>query len=68
VFAKHCRENLYSKQNVCIAFEGLLKAFDNVNWKVMMKVLKMVKVDYRDKRIVRELYKHHTTSTKIKES
>ena len=34
----------------------------------MMKTLKMIKIDYRDRRIVRELYKHQTTSIKIKES
>jgi hypothetical protein len=24
----------------------------------MMKILKMIEIDYRDKRIIRELYKH----------
>ena len=45
-----------------------MEAFDNVNWNVMMKTLKMIKIDYRDRRIIRELYKHHMTSIKIKES
>jgi retron-type reverse transcriptase len=52
---------------VYIAFVDLLKAFDNVNWNVMMKILKMIKIDYRD-RIIRELYGHQTTSIKIKGS
>jgi len=35
---------IYSKQKgVCIAFVDLLKAFDNVNWKVMMKIVKTIK-------------------------
>jgi len=34
----------------------------------MMKILKMIKRDYRDRRIIRELYKHQKTSIKIKES
>ena len=34
----------------------------------MMKILKMIIIDYRDRRIIRELYKRQTTSTKIKES
>ena len=37
----------------------------------MMKIIKMTKIDYRDRRIIRELYKHQTTSKikiKIKES
>ena len=33
-----------------------------------MKILKKIKIDYRDRRIIRELYKHQTTSLKIKES
>jgi hypothetical protein len=35
---------------------------------MMMKILKMIKIDYRDRRIIRELYKHQMTSIKIKES
>ena len=34
----------------------------------MMKILKMIKIDYRDRRISRELYKHQTTSIKIERS
>jgi len=34
----------------------------------MMKILKMIKTGYRDRRIIRELYKHQTTSIKINES
>ena len=34
----------------------------------MMKVLKMIKIDYRDRRIIRELYKQQTAFIKIKEN
>ena len=34
----------------------------------MMMIIKMIKMDYRDRRIIRELYKHQMTSTKTKES
>jgi len=34
----------------------------------MMKILKIIKIDYRDRKIIRELYKHQTTSIKTKES
>ena len=34
----------------------------------MMKILKMIKIDYRDRRIIRELHRHQTTFIKIKES
>ena len=55
-------------KKVYIAFVDLPKAFDNGNWNVMMKILKMIKTYYRDRRIIRELYKHQTTFIKIKES
>ena len=34
----------------------------------MMKILKMINIDYRDRRIIRELYKHQSTFIKIKDS
>ena len=55
-------------KKVYIAFFDLVKAFDNINWNVMMKKLKMIKIDYRDRRMIRELYKHQTTAIRIKES
>jgi len=60
------QKSFTANKKVYIAFVDLLKAFVNVNWKVMMKILKMIKIDYRDRRIIRELYKHQTTSIKIK--
>jgi len=33
-----------------------------------MKILKMIKIDYRDRRIIRELYKHQIISIKIQKS
>jgi len=51
-------------KKVYIAFVDLLKASDNVNWNVMIKILKMIKIVYRDRRIIRELYKHQTTFIK----
>jgi len=34
----------------------------------MMKLLKMIKIDYRGRRIITELCKHQTTSIKIEGS
>jgi retron-type reverse transcriptase len=33
-----------------------------------MKILKMIKIDYRDRRIITELFRHQKTPIKIKES
>ena len=53
-----CLRNIIQKsftvdKKVYIAFVELLKAFDKVNWNLMMKILKMIKIDYRDRRIIR---------------
>jgi hypothetical protein len=68
-----CLRNIVEKsfqvnKKVHIAFVDLVKAFDNVNWKVMMKILQVIKIDCRDRRTIRELYKHQKTSIKINES
>jgi hypothetical protein len=68
VLAKYYTEKFYSKQKIYIVFVDLLKAFDNVNWNIMMKILKMMKIDYRDRRIIREFYKYQLTFIKIKDS
>jgi retron-type reverse transcriptase len=34
----------------------------------MRKILKIIKIYYRDRRIIREIYKHQITSIKIKEN
>jgi hypothetical protein len=33
-----------------------------------MKILKMIKIDYKARRIIRQLYKHQKTSIKMKEN
>ena len=68
-----CLRNVVEKsfkvnKKMYIAFVGLQRAVDCVNRNVMMKILKMINTDYRVRRIIRELYKHQTTSLKIKES
>ena len=42
-------ESFKVNEKVYVAFVDLLKAFDNVNWNVVMKILKMIKIDYRDR-------------------
>ena len=66
MIAEHCKEDFSVNRKVYVVCLDLLKAFENVNWKVMMKILKMIQIDYRDRRIVRELYKHQKTFTKNK--
>lgn len=43
-----------------IAFVDLQKAFDNVNWNLMMKILKNIGVEYKDRKIIYNLYRQQT--------
>lgn len=36
--------------DIFIAFIDQEKAFDKVDWKIMMKIFKKVRLDYRDRR------------------
>lgn len=67
-----CLRNIVEKsfqvnKRVYIAFVDLLKAFDRVNWNVLMQILKRINVDYRDRRIITELYKNQTAFIKVGE-
>ncbi|KAI5644882.1 reverse transcriptase (RNA-dependent DNA polymerase) domain-containing protein [Phthorimaea operculella] len=51
--------------NTHIAFIDLEKAFDKVDWKKMMSILKTTGLDYRDRRIIYQLYKEQETIIEI---
>lgn len=54
--------------NTHIAFIDLEKAFDKVNWSKMMKILRDVGLDYRDRKIIYELYKNQKSIVEIGEN
>lgn len=43
-----------------MAFVDLEKAFDNVKWKKLFKILRAINVDFKDRRIIYNLYKNET--------
>ena len=43
-------------QEIYICFVDFEKAFDRVNWVKMMKILKSLNIDWRDRRLIMELY------------
>src|SRR6476619_6754958 len=51
-----CEKSLEFGNNVYNCFVDFEKAFDRVNWEKMMKVLQSIGVDWRDRRIISELY------------
>ena len=51
-----CERSLEYGNDVYICFVDFEKAFDRVNWVKMMKILKNIGVDWRDRRLIKTLY------------
>ena len=51
-----CERSLEFGNDIYICFIDFEKAFDRVNWIKMMEVLKQIGVDWRDRRMIYELY------------
>ena len=51
-----CERSLEFNNEVYVCFVDFEKAFDRVNWKKMMEVLKKLGVDCRNRRIISNLY------------
>ena len=51
-----CERSLEHGNEVYICFVDFEKAFDRVNWVKMMSTLKNLNVDWKDRRMIRELY------------
>ena len=60
-----CERSLKFKNNVYICFEDFEKAFDRVKWKKIMKVLQSIGVDWRDQRMISELYMNQEAAARI---
>ena len=52
-------------KKTAIAFIDLEKAFDNVNWKIMFRILEKLGVKYRDRRILFNLYKNQVAVIEV---
>src|SRR6476661_1948384 len=60
-----CERSLEFGNNVYICFVDFKKAFDRVNWEKMMKVLQSIDVDWRDRRMISELYMNQESIVRI---
>jgi len=57
VIMERCIEQ---NQTVYVCFVDYEKAFNRINWKKMMEILKNIGVDWRDRRLRKELYMNQT--------
>ena len=54
-------------QDLFVAFVDLEKAFDRVDWQKLVEVLREIGVDWRDRRIIRNLYMGQSAKVRIAE-
>jgi len=57
---------LNMKRNTYIGFIDLEKAFDTINWNLLMTILKRTGLDWRDRKIIMKLYKDQETIIRIR--
>ena len=60
-----CERSLEFGNNIYICFVDFEKAFDRVNWEKMIKVLQSIGVDWRDRRMINELYMNREAVVRI---
>ena len=51
-----CERSLEHDQEVNICFVDFEKAFDRIRWDKLMEILKKIGVDWRERRLIKELY------------
>ena len=62
-----CERSLEHDNEVLICFVDFEKAFDRINWVKMLEILKNIGVDWRDRRLIMNLYMNQTSVVKIQQ-
>ena len=60
-----CDRSLEHNNKVIVCYVDYEKAFDRVNWEKLMKVLKSIGVDCRDRRLIWNLYQGQSASVQV---
>ena len=51
-----CERSLEHEKEVYVCFVDFEKAFDRVNWVKMFEILKHLHIDWKDRRLLKDLY------------
>ena len=62
-----CERSLEHDNDIYICFVDFEKAFDRVDWVKMLQILKGIGVDWRDRRLIANLYMHQKAVVKVRE-
>ena len=54
-------------QDVYVCYVDFEKAFDRVNWEILMETLKNIGVDWKDRRMIRNLYIQQRATVRVAE-
>jgi hypothetical protein len=60
-----CERSLEHWNDVFICFVDFEKAFDRVNWVKLMEVLKSLGIDWRDRRMIQQLYMNENAVVRV---
>lgn len=50
-----------------IAFVDLDKAFDKVNWQKLFQIVQQIGVNFKDRRLIYNIYKHQSAEIRIED-
>ena len=62
-----CDRSLENDQEVNICFVDFEKAFDRIRWDKLMEILKKIGVDWRERRLIKELYMRQVAAVRTNE-
>jgi Reverse transcriptase (RNA-dependent DNA polymerase) len=62
-----CERSLEHGNDVFICFVDFEKAFDRIDWVMMLKILRQIGVDWRDRRLILNLYMNQKAVVKIQQ-
>jgi hypothetical protein len=62
-----CERSLEHGNDVCICFVDFEKAFDRINWVMMLKIFRNIGVDWRDRRLIMNVYMIQKAVVKIQQ-
>jgi hypothetical protein len=60
-----CERSLEHWNDVYVCFVDFEKAFDRVNWVKMMETLKGLEIDWRDRRMIHQLYMNQNAVVRV---